>query len=77
METVELFFNSLILFLSILCCVMIMTGISTTLISYREAKRNKEQVDFRAEPFFFTVIVPAIYLISVAISVVIGIDFVV
>lgn len=68
MESVELFFNTLNLFLVVISIIVLATALTGTMISFREAKKQKfENTSFDTRALFYTAVVPIVYLSSVAI----------
>ena len=68
MNSIDIFFKTTLMFFFLLSCIMLLTGGVKTVSTFKEAKKEKQEMDFNGRGFFFTVIIPAIYMISFGLS---------
>jgi len=66
MQTVELFFQSMILFLVIVSLVTITISVATTVSAWRQTRKTKGgELGFNMQGFMLAFILPLIYVLSV------------
>ena len=66
MNSVNLFFESLMIFLVLLSVVSLATGLITTSIAFRDSRKYKQEMEFNGDAFVISVVLPTLYLIAIA-----------
>jgi len=64
MNSVDIFFKTTLMFFFFLSCIMLLTGGVKTVSSFKQAKQDEQGIDFNTRGFFYTFVMPAIYVIS-------------
>jgi hypothetical protein len=67
MNSVDMFFQVVLLFCLLLSSIMVIVGVITTISTFKAAKRDSVELDFNPNSFFVSVVMPILYMISFAI----------
>lgn len=68
MNSIDIFFKTTLMFFFVLSCIMLLLGGFKTVSSFKQAKKNGEGIDFNSRGFFYTFVMPTIYVVSFACS---------
>ena len=67
MNSVDMFFQVVLLFCFLLSSIMVIVGVIATISTFKAAKRDSVDLDFNPNSFFVAVVMPILYMISFAI----------
>jgi len=67
MNSVDMFFQVVLLFCFLLSSIMVIVGVIATISTFKAAKRDSVELDFNPTSFFVAVVMPILYMISFAI----------
>jgi len=67
MNSVDIFFKTVLGFCFLLSSIMVLVGVGSTISTFKSAKKEKSEINFNVRGFFLTVVIPSIYMISFAI----------
>jgi len=67
MNSVDMFFQVVLLFCFLLSSIMVFVGVGSTISTFKSAKKEKSEINFNVRGFFLTVVIPSLFMISFAI----------